>query len=695
MKYFFLALTLCFCCFFSLGQQSKIDSLIIRLKATIPDTDRVNTLNALAWELMYQNPDTSIILSKQAFAVAEKLPSSINYQPSSIFIGKSYHHLGVFTWLKGNYALALSYNFKALAIWEKIEKEIPSNNLSISNKKSKTFTNIGIIYGEQGDNTKALEYYFKALKMAEETSDKKTTSLDLGNIGNIYRGQGDYSKALDYDFKSLKMAEELGDKYGISRQLGNIGIIYEEQSVESTEMKAKVELANKALVYYFKALKIDEELRNKNGIALHFGNIGNVYGAQQKKQNSKVKNDSLVNLALEYYFKALKIEDELGDKAGIAINFGNIGELYIGQKKFKEAKDFIDKSLSIAKEIRDKVRCQDDYSHYSELDSTLGNYKAAFEHYKMYIIYRDSLFNEENTKKTVQTEMNYQFDKKEAVANAEHKSEMEKQNAIAEEKSRKQKMVIWSVIGGLLLVVLFAGFVFRSLRVTKKQKQIIEKEKQRSEELLLNILPAETAEELKLTGHAEPKQFDNVTVLFTDFKEFTAIAEKMSAKELVSELDFLFKKFDEIISMHPIEKIKTIGDSYMCAGGLPTANTTHAMDVTLAGLDIQQFIRSYNEQQTADNKPVFQIRIGIHTGPIVAGIVGIKKFAYDIWGDTVNTASRMESSGEAGRVNISETTYELLLQNKTSDKFNFSHRGEIEAKNKGKIKMYFVEAIRT
>ena len=210
----------------------------------------------------------------------------------------------------------------------------------------------------------------------------------------------------------------------------------------------------------------------------------------------------------------------------------------------------------------------------------------------------------------------------------------------------------------------------------------------RSESLLLNILPKEIAEELKAKGRAEAKQFDEVTVMFTDFKNFTQISEKLSPAELVAEIDTYFKAFDNIASNHNIEKIKTIGDSYMCAGGLPVANKTNANDVVSAAMEIQQYVKNYYEQRIKNGKESFEVRIGIHSGPVVAGIVGIKKFAYDIWGDTVNIASRMESSGEAGKVNISGSTYELV-----KDKFNCTHRGKIQAKNKGEIDMYFVESI--
>jgi class 3 adenylate cyclase len=205
---------------------------------------------------------------------------------------------------------------------------------------------------------------------------------------------------------------------------------------------------------------------------------------------------------------------------------------------------------------------------------------------------------------------------------------------------------------------------------------------------LLNILPAEVAEELKEKGRTEAKLFEQVTVMFTDFKGFTQTAEKLSPRELVAEIDAAFSAFDHIISKYNIEKIKTIGDSYMCVGGLPVANQTNAADVVTAALQIQRYMEEQVEERRKKGKEAFEIRIGIHTGPVVAGIVGVKKFAYDVWGDTVNIASRMESSGEAGKVNISGETYEMV-----KDVFRCCHRGKIKAKNKGEINMYFVEGL--
>ncbi|MGM0409006.1 MAG: adenylate/guanylate cyclase domain-containing protein, partial [Bacteroidota bacterium] len=223
----------------------------------------------------------------------------------------------------------------------------------------------------------------------------------------------------------------------------------------------------------------------------------------------------------------------------------------------------------------------------------------------------------------------------------------------------------------------------------EKQKEFIEEQKKKSEELLLNILPFETAEQLKKKGFARSKQYKLVTILFTDFKDFSNLTNVMESQELIKELNIYIQKFDEIIEDHYIEKIKTIGDAYMCAGGLPLRNKSNPIDVTLAGLKIQKFMKEYGKKRIENNEQPWELRLGIHTGEVIAGVIGKKKFAYDIWGDAVNKASRMEQSGEVGKVNVSGDTYEFI-----KDYFDCTHRSKIDVKNNVQLDMYFVNRLK-
>jgi len=220
------------------------------------------------------------------------------------------------------------------------------------------------------------------------------------------------------------------------------------------------------------------------------------------------------------------------------------------------------------------------------------------------------------------------------------------------------------------------------------QKRRVEAEKKKSDELLQNILPYEVAEQLKNKGTVEAKKYKLVSVLFTDFKGFTKLSEQLTTEEIVNELDICFEKFEEIIGNHYIEKIKTIGDAFMCAGGLPIRNKSNPIDMVLTGLQIQKFMNEYNAEKRKAGHPEWGLRCGVHTGSVIAGVIGKKKFAYDIWGDTVNTAARMETAGDVGKVNISGATYKYV-----KDLFDCTYRGKIEAKNKGEIDMYFVNGL--
>jgi class 3 adenylate cyclase len=238
---------------------------------------------------------------------------------------------------------------------------------------------------------------------------------------------------------------------------------------------------------------------------------------------------------------------------------------------------------------------------------------------------------------------------------------------------------IWAIIVFAMIVSRLSENKERGLFI---YRQIIKEEQQKSDRLLLNILPKSVADELKETGKATTKKYDNVTILFTDFKDFTALVASIPAVKLVEELNDIFGRFDDIMDEFQIEKIETIGDAYMAACGLPEENSDHALKCVGAAQRMISFLNERNRK----SKIQWNMRVGIHSGPVVAGVVGKKKFAYDLFGDTINTASRIETNGEEGKINISETTYNLIKGNYTC-----IPRGQIHAKGKGKLDMYFVE----
>ncbi len=605
----------------SFSQQSVIDSLLRILPQAKEDTNKVKILNQLSYTYPYINPDEGLKFGKQALELANKIEWTQGIAGAYSSIGANYAN-------KADYAHALENEYKALKLYEQLN-DLPNQAILLQN--------IGIVHHTSKNQLKALEYDQKALKIYEQLNNKTRIAGMYSNIANVYYTLRDKENVIKNNMRALELYQELGDLRGTARLLGNIANYYAEEGEY-----------NKAMVFYFDALRKETALENKNGITRNMGNIGETYLDISKDTSGTIKADSLI-------------------PAGRSANL-------------QKALSYLTTTITYAKELKQAEYILAFQEVLSEAYMLSGKYEDALKTYQEYIAIRDSIYDVEKFNAATRKQLDYEYGKREdSIAYQKRITEVKLSD---EKKLRSRETIFYSA--GLILVIAFSGIILNRWRITRKQKKIIEQEKKRSDDLLLNILPSVVAEELKQKGSADAKQFDEVTVMFTDFKNFTSISEKLSPTELVTEIDKHFKAFDAIIGRYKIEKIKTIGDSYMCVGGLPVPNASHASDVVMAALEIQNYMAG----QKNNHVEIFEIRIGIHTGPVVAGIVGVKKFAYDIWGDTVNIASRMESSGEAGKVNISNSTYL-----KVKDQFNCVYRGKIDAKNKGEIDMYFIDSI--
>nr|MBC8342619.1 adenylate/guanylate cyclase domain-containing protein [Bacteroidota bacterium] len=317
------------------------------------------------------------------------------------------------------------------------------------------------------------------------------------------------------------------------------------------------------------------------------------------------------------------------------------------------------------------------YFYLSELYDKLGNFKEALSYYRFYTSLKDTIFNEEKHKQFAEFQTKYETEKKEAQIIIQQ-TEIDKREA----ENKRQRAII--VSGGIviLLVILMIINVFRNLQRKKRDNKIIAAEKAKSEELLLNTLPLKVVNDLKETGSTEPEGFENVTVYFSDIVGFTDVSATLEPKVLIEELNDIFTAFDDIMVKNECERLKTIGDAYLAVCGMPEENDNHAQNMVNSAIEIVHYL----EKRNMDSQIKWRIRIGIHSGRVVGGIVGVRKYIYDVFGDTINTASRMESNGSPMRINVSQVTFELL-----KEKFKFTKREERAVKGKGAMQMYFVD----
>ncbi|MCK5102609.1 MAG: tetratricopeptide repeat protein [Cyclobacteriaceae bacterium] len=513
----------------------------------------------------------------------------------------------------------------------------------------KGFMELGSGYRLQGDLDLALDSYLKCREAAQRINYDEGIGGAYAAIADIYSINNNNRNAILYYNQAIEILSKTTDSIVYATVLLNAGDEY-----------FNSENYDSALLYFKESGKIFEKVHYPIGNAYHLGNIGMVYAS---KGQSK--------LAEQNINEAITILEELEDYYPISVYLTYMSDIYLEKGDQQTSLNYALRSLELAQQYGLKEQISDANLKLSQLYEQIGDLEESLKHYKAHIAFRDSVNNIETVQQMADLRTNFEVSQKQTEVD------------LLLQQKRNQKIIVITIAIALILICLLALGLYRRYLFIQKTNKIIEKEKNRSEKLLLNILPVETALELKENGRVQAKKFESTTVLFTDFREFTKFAEYVEPEQLIKSIDFYFKEFDEITTKYGLEKIKTIGDAYMCAGGLPIENQTHARSVIQAAKEMIEVVR--RELLTQNDLIHFEIRIGVHTGPVIAGIVGTKKWQYDIWGDTVNIASRMESNSESGMVNLSETTY-----NEIKDEFPCEYRGELEVKNHGSMKMYFL-----
>lgn len=665
--------------------QALIDSLQNTLLQLKENRAKADVLNSLSWQYYSKGSrDSALSYAQQALKLSEKLHFKKGQATALRYIGNHYSDIGAADKSTECYQKALD-----------ISEEIDDKQGAVYNLR-----NLGHRYAEHSDLSQAMEHYQQALQTAKTINDQTQICEIYKDIGNLEAKFSNYPLALENYQQALKISEKSGDKRNSANILVQISWLYR-----------NIDDKDKTIDFLNRSLKIYLELKDKQGASTVFSHIGNFYMNLPDYEKS-----------ITYYTRSIELKKELNDESGLTSDYFNMAGLYqfiadypTALKYLKEASDLNLKlkspvfklfyllnmglllqnapdSILVSIGIKPQLRYQTMVHQQKEAltlakeigdgnllgqalnfltSAYVGNkdFKSAYYSLQFNNTLRDSIQGQNVKEEIVRKEVQSAFEKKADAIKAEQ-----------EKKDIRQRNIRNTSFAALAVLLIFSIVSIRQRNKILKEKKTSEALRIQSDNLLHNILPSEVAEELKAKGNTQAKFFDEASVLFTDFVNFTQTVEHLSPQQLVEELNECFTAFDNIIESNGLEKIKTIGDAYLAVCGLPVANPQHAKKTVQAALEIRNFMAARKRKENT-----FDIRIGIHSGSVVAGIVGVKKFAYDIWGDTVNTAARMEQNGEAGKVNISETTYQLVKKD-----FECAYRGKIDAKGKGEIDMYFV-----
>jgi adenylate cyclase len=683
------------------AEPGNIDSLKRLLVNVKTDTGKIKVLLALSDAMPCADTVEKIARIREALQLAERS----SWQKGMINCNTSLAR--VYGDCFKNHTVAVKYLQRAASL-----AQLAGDKLS----EADILATMAGYYNMLSQYSLAITAYMDALALHQGPD------IDIGvliNMGTLYSGVGDYTNALscyenglhELDESMMKSAKrDVYDTLLIAVLLINKGDIY-----------LKMKQADRALENYSNALKLTRQIKNKSLAVYALIGTAKTYAVQDEhikaieyynkaledcsaandKKNQADILDQLANVYLDKgdinkavacSQKAMKLAEEGNYSGLLAENYKTLGLIYTKLTDTKKAITDLHQSIDLSKSTGELEVQKDAWNALSKAYEQAKQPVQALDAYRQYITIRDSLYNIDRANALTRIDLKSDFARKQIADSVKHVNEAKVKAGEYKLKMQRQQVFTYGGFAGLAAVLLLSFFIYRNYNTEKKANVAITKankaisaEKQVSETLLLNILPSDVADELKAYGKVKAKLFDNVSVLMTDFVDFTLAGERLGPEKLVEELHTCFEAFDNIIGKYKIEKIKTVGDAYMAVSGLPNANPDHASEVVRAALEIRDFMIARKKELGADT---FGVRIGINSGKLVAGIVGVKKFAYDIWGDTVNTAARMEQKGEDGKINISSATYQLV-----KDDFVCTYRGEIDAKNKGMLKMYFVETL--
>ncbi|MBK8912910.1 MAG: tetratricopeptide repeat protein [Chlorobi bacterium] len=628
-----------------MNPETTLTDLRAAVAAAATPAERTGALNQLARELERQGEYA------ESFAAAEEAEAAAKQAGDIAAEADALRLQGVACLQKGKYSTALPLLEESLNLWE---------HLGNGSGTDRTLNNIGNVYRSLSEYPKALEYYSRALFLYEELGDRSGVARATGNIGLVYWNLSDYPKALEYDSRALALFEELGDRSGVATVTNNIGNVY---------MNLSEYL--KSLEYYTRAFALFEELGERSGVARITGNIGLVYDRLSEypkalehlshglamleelgdRFSAAAVTVSIGNVyaslseyskSLEHYLRALALYEELGDRSGVALATGNIGSLY-SQKTFADynpikAEELLQQAITLGEELGINQNPYAAHKSLADLYEQENRFEEALTTSERVREVKEEVQSEEAKKKAIQVEQQRQI------------AEMEKRTAAERADAEATKRV------------------------------------------LHNILPPTIAQRVVRGEEHIAESFESVTVLFADIVGFTVLSQRITPQELVTGLDLLFSQFDELAEKYGLEKIKTIGDAYMAVSGLPESREDHAESAARMAMELVEVVAGFNGLGDGVR---LQVRIGLHSGEVVAGIIGKKKFAYDLWGDAVNTASRMESHGEAGRIHVSEE-FAAALSSAISTgglSITLEERGELTIKGKGTLQIYFLNQV--